>query len=472
MSARIAVIGGGISGLAAANKLAGSGHDVHVFEASGEFGGKLSTELVDGFLIEGGADSFVASRPRIVELCEELGLSDQLMPTADPALRAFIYRGGKLHPIPEGFSGLVPTRFGPVLQSKLLSPFGKARLLLELRVPINTSLPDESLKSFAVRRFGREAYERLLEPLLAGISSSEGSQLSLTASLPHWKTAELEYGSVIKGIVASRPGQTSAPRISGFLSLEGGMSSLVQAIVQRVTDHGVKLHLNQSVETLEKQEQGYRLGLGGRGVESFDGVILAVPAIPAATLLRSIDTVLGETLDAIPQTSSIIVSLGYSDESVTSKLRGTGYLVPGSEHRLIGGTTWSSSKWTGRAAPGAALIRVYLHRRTVEKFAGSSDETLVEMARTELRETLGIDAQPGLQRVTRWIDTTPQYTIGHLERVTAIEQQVSQHAGLALAGNMLRGIGIPICVQTGESAADKVLGSLLAASPQEPASAG
>lgn len=459
MASRIAVIGGGISGLAAANKLIGTGYDIQVFEAGNSFGGKLSTEVVDGFLIEGGADSFVASRPRIVSLCEELGLKDQLISTADSALRAYIYRRGRLHPIPEGFSGLVPTKFGPVLQSHLLSPLGKLRLLLELRVPVDRSHGDESLRSFAVRRFGTEAYERLLEPLLAGISSSEGDQLSLMAALPHWKTAELEYGSVIKGIIASRPGQSSTARISGFLSLRYGMSSLVQAIVRRLSDHGARLLTDTQVDRLDRVDDRYRIESDGVS-QMFDGVIVAVPATQAAGMLGSIDTSLGETLASIPQASSIIVSLGYDDPAVQQKLNGTGYLVPSGERRLIGGTTWSSSKWTDRAKPKAALIRIYLHRQAVHQYVRSSDDVLIEIAKTELRETMGIVAEPTVKRVTRWIDSSPQYTIGHLDRIAAMEHTVSLYPGLAVAGNMLRGIGIPICVQTGETAADRVLGSL------------
>jgi oxygen-dependent protoporphyrinogen oxidase len=460
MSKRIAVIGGGISGLSAANTLIGAGHEVHIFEASDRLGGKLWSEHVDGFLIESGADSFVASRPRIVKLCEKLGLGGELMPPVDPNRRAFIYRGGALYPIPEGFTGLVPTRFQPMMRSRLLSPLGKIRLLAELRIPANTSPGDESLASFATRRFGKEAYERLLEPLLAGISAADGKEMSLAASFPQWKTAELEYGSVIKGITASKPGKTEHPRTSGFLSLRNGMSTLVEALVSRLANNGIVPEMHAPVERVTQVGTAYHVHFEGRQPLRFDAVIVAVPAWNAASILQSIVPGTSLQLRAIPQRSSALVSLGYHDPSIVSRLRGTGYLIPAVARRLTGGTTWSSSKWSNRAPEGSALIRVYIGRGKGQAFIAQGDDVLIDVARTELRETLGIVAEPAVQRVTTWIDSMPQYTLGHLDRVAEIEQTISSHPGLALAGNFLRGVGIPICIQTGESAAEKVLGSL------------
>ena len=460
MTQRIAVIGGGISGLSAANKLIGSGHEVHVLESTDKIGGKLKSEHADGFLSEGGADSFVASRPRIVSLCEELGLKEELMPPTDPRRRAYIFRKGSLYPIPEGFSGLVPTRFQPIIRSKLLSPLGKLRLMAEPRVPVRNIDGDESLKTFAIRRFGIEAYDRLLEPLLNGISSSSDGNISLAASFPHWKIAELEYGSVIKGLTAARPGEASNPRVSGFLTLRNGMASLANAFIPRFIDGNVQLKMNTRVRTIQGSGDGYLLRFGDGTTHHFDGVVVAVATWDAAELLRNLAPEVSRALREIPQNSAGIVSLGYDNPAIADRLKGNGYLVPSSENRVSGGTTWSSSKWSNRAPGASSLIRVYFGRGPGGDIVERDDDVLVEAARTELRESLGIVADPTITRVTRWIDSLPQYTIGHMDRIGAIEQGVGAHRGLAIAGHMLRGVGIPVCVQTGEVAASRVLESL------------
>jgi oxygen-dependent protoporphyrinogen oxidase len=463
MKQRVAVVGGGISGLAAANRLCKSGFDVTVYEASPRFGGKIATERVDGFVIETGADSFVVSRPRILELCRELGLESELMPPDPQHKGAFISRNGRLHPIPEGFSGLVPTKFRPILTSRLLSPLGKLRMLMELKLPVDQAAGDESLQHFVIRRFGKEAYYRMLEPLLTGISASDGHDISLAATFPHWKTAELEHDSVIKGIIAARPGHTGTPRVSGFLSLKAGMSALITALEHRLEGEGASLFANTTVQRLEPQPGGYALrvsdGTTTRSLE-FDGVILAVPAWEAATILETVEPGASAALRDIPQRSSGVVSFGYTQPAVASKLRGTGYLIPRIEGRPVSGATYSSAKWANRAAEGSSLIRVYFGRGKGQEMLQEPDSELIEAGQQELRQTLGITEEPSTVHVTRWTNSMPQYTIGHLDRVARITQLIGNHPGLALAGNMLRGIGVPICVQNGEAAAEEVASAL------------
>jgi oxygen-dependent protoporphyrinogen oxidase len=464
MSHRVAVVGGGISGLAAANALCDAGIDVTIYEASSRFGGKIATDRVDGFTIERGADSFVVSRPRILDLCKELGLESELMPP-DPRHRgAFISRHGHLHPIPEGFSGLVPTKFRPILTTRLLSPLGKLRMLMELSLPVNHTAEDESLQAFVIRRFGKEAYFRMLEPLLTGISASDGHDISLVATFPHWKTAELEHGSVIRGILAARPGQTSTPRVTGFLSLRNGMSSLVTALEHRLRSAGAQLFTGATVQDLVAGvEGGYTLTVdegSATQLMTFDGVIFALPAWEAATILETIEPDASAALRDIPQRSSGVVSLGYTQPSIGPRLKGTGYLIPRIEGRPASGTTYSSAKWHNRAADGTTLIRVYFGRGKGQEVLQHADDQLVAVAQEELRQTLGITEAPATVHVTRWTNSMPQYTIGHLDRVSTITQLIAGHRGLALAGNMLRGIGVPICVQNGETAAEEVASAL------------
>jgi oxygen-dependent protoporphyrinogen oxidase len=463
MRHRVAVVGGGVSGLAAANALIAAGIDVTLYEASPRFGGKIATDRIDGFTIERGADSFVVSRPRILDLCKELGLESELMPPDPRHKGAFISRNGQLHPIPEGFSGLVPTKFRPILTTRLLSPLGKLRMLMELKLPVDHTADDESLQAFVIRRFGKEAYYRMLEPLLTGISASDGHDISLVATFPHWKTAELENGSVIRGIIAARPGHTSTPRVTGFLSLRNGMASLVTALEQRLRDAGANLLTSTTVQGLTAGERGYTLTVSddsGTRLETVDGVIVALPAWEAARILETIEPGASAALRDIPQRSSGVVSLGYTQPSLSRRLKGTGYLIPRIEGRPASGATYSSAKWSNRAADGSTLIRVYFGRGKGQELLQQPDDRLVAAAQVELRQTLGITEAPTTVHVTRWTNSMPQYTIGHLDRVATITQLLANHRGLALAGNMLRGIGVPICVQNGEAAAEEVASAL------------
>ena len=459
MTKRIAIIGGGISGLSAAYMLSGSpGFDVSVFEQSDRFGGKLRTDRVDGFIIEGGADSIVGMHGGISEMTTSVGLADQLI-TPDPSNEgAFILRNGKLHPIPEGLSGLVPTKFAPLLRTRLISPLGKFRMLLELRILVKQTPGDETLAAFARRRFGYEAYNHLLEPLLAGISSGDGQTISLGATFPQWSTAELEHGSVIRGMIDARKSGAGEAGIRGFFSYRTGMDTLVSALCAFLQGRA-KLLTHAGVSRLERRGAGYDLTVDRSGVqrrEQFDGVIVALPSWDCARLLEVMDAPLSQTLMDIPQRSAALVSIGLKVADSRDKLNGTGYLSPQIEGRLASAMTWSSSKWQGRAPAGHALVRVYFGRGAGGDVVSLDDATLIQLARDELAEILGIRGDPVVTSVSRWIDSMPQYTIGHLDRVSAIEQAAARHNGLAIAGNMLRGVGIPKCIFSAQNAVAKL----------------
>jgi oxygen-dependent protoporphyrinogen oxidase len=461
MTKRVAILGGGITGLSAAFALAEQpGYDVTVFEQSGRFGGKLKTDIVDGFVIEGGADAFLPRRNRFAEINGILDLTDQLIQPNQNAGGAFILRNGTLHPIPQGLAGLVPTRLVPMLHTKLISPLGKFRMLLELGLPVKKTPDDETLAAFARRRFGVEAYNHLLEPLLAGISSGDGEIISLNATYPQWNTTELEHGSVIRGMLRSGRTKKDAPAARGFHSYQAGMQTLVNGLVGFLRNHGTALEAGAGVTALEPDANGYRLTIARDGHERtdrFDGVIVALPAPESAKVFSRIDAGVSRLLREIPQRSAVVVSLGLKSSDTGNRLHGTGYLTPQIEGRMASAMTWSSSKWSHRAPDGHDLVRVYFGRGVAGSAAiDLDDDALIQAARDELREVVGIAGEPVLTSITRWRDSMPQYTLGHLDRVAAIESAVAQYRGLTIAGNMLRGVGIPKCMITAETAVAKI----------------
>ncbi|MGH2441957.1 MAG: protoporphyrinogen oxidase, partial [Chloroflexota bacterium] len=443
-TARVAIIGGGISGLAAAfhlQRLQGA-TEIVLVEARERLGGVIATRQVDGFTIEGGPDSFLASKPEGIELCEALGMDDQLITPDAGQRRSYVMHAGRLYPIPEGLSGLVPSRLEPLLESELFTAEGKRRLELEPELPAKTAGGDETLASFATRRFGREIYERLIEPLMGGIYAGNGEQLSLQATFPQLRAMELEKGSVLRGVRARQSRVLPAPR-SGFLAPAGGMRQIVDAL--RLALSGVQIRTNARATGVRSRNGGYAVALeGGEPVEC-DALILAAPPKECANLLQSIYPRLAGTFSMIPTASTATVSLAYRACDLPAIPDGFGYIVPRAEWRPVLACTWASNKFPNRAPAGFALARAFLGRFGDDAVVGASDDTILDLARAELKETVGIEAQPVLQRIFRWRNAMPQYTLGHNERLESIESSLQDHPRLALAGNAYRGVGIPDC---------------------------
>lgn len=460
----VVVIGGGIAGLAAAYRLTRLEPPVAVtlIEASQRLGGKILTEQADGFVIEGGPDSFLSAKPRGVGLCRELGLEQDLQGATPRPRRAFVLRRGRLHDLPEGLSGLVPTRLGPMLRSELVSPRGKARLALDYLLPPRAGDQDEALGAFVRRRLGREVYENLVEPLMAGIYAGDGDRLSLAATFPHLRHGEREHGGLIRGVLAAKrrgaaAGGAPAAR-PAFVTPNAGMATLVDALTDHLREAGVGILLGAAVCRLDRE--GRRRGAGYRvRVESgpelvADAVIVATPAFVSADLLAGVDPTLALELAAIPHASSAIVSLAYPAAAVPRPLDGHGYVIPRIEGRAALACTWTSAKWANRAPAGTVLLRVFVGRFGRDEAVARSDDDLVALARAEVEETLGVVATPSLTRVHRWRHGMPQYVLGHPERLTAIERRLTTLPGLALAGNAYRGVGLPDCIASGEAAAE------------------
>lgn len=445
------IVGAGITGLAAAYALQREAPDaeVVVLEREKRLGGKIWTERFDGFVIEGGPDSFLTSKPGGLNLCRALGIEDDLEGTKPAQRRTFVLRRGRLFEMPQGLSGLVPSRLAPLFRSNLFSPRGKLRMAMEAILPPRRDSSDESLGGFMRRRFGREAYERLIEPLMSGIYGGNGEQLSLQATFPQLLAMEQRSGSLIRGIRAAPAPPPGRPK-PAFVTPIQGMASIVEAL-EMALDTAV-IRREASVEMIRPGGATYEIELAGGEIVGADAVIVAAPAHAAARFLAATDLDIAAALDAIPYASTATISLAYAPGTVPEP-EGYGYVVPRAEDRPVLACTWTSSKFANRAPDGYTLLRAFVGRAGREEILEQPDEALVATVRRELREVLDIDAEPLWSRNFRWPNAMPQYTVGHLERVQRIDNHLANHPGLFLAGSAYRGVGIPDCITSGERAA-------------------
>jgi oxygen-dependent protoporphyrinogen oxidase len=459
---RAVIVGGGIAGLAAAYRLTRlePATAITLIERDTRLGGKIATDRVDGFVIEGGPDTFLSYKPRGLGLCRELGLEERLHGTNSRLRRSYVARGDRLYELPEGLSGLIPSRFGPMARSGLISPWGKLRMGLDYFIPPRSADGDESVAAFVERRLGREAYDHLVEPLLSGIYAGDGAQLSLAATFPQLRQTELASGGLIKGMLAARrkPAPAAAPAGAAggkawpaFVTPTTGLAEIVEALEARLA--GIEILRGRSVARVDPSPNGYTVRLADGEAREAEVVILATPAFVTADLLAGLDAPLAAALCAIPYASTATVSVAYPLADVPRPLDGSGYLIPLAERRPILACTFTSSKFPHRAPEGYALIRAFIGRAGQAELVEHDEAELVALVRDELRRMLGITAAPLLQRVFRWPQAMPQYTLGHLERLATIEQRLKGLPGLFVAGNAYRGIGIPDCIASGEAAA-------------------
>jgi protoporphyrinogen/coproporphyrinogen III oxidase len=477
---RLVIIGGGIAGLSAAWEAARHGAprdgtlrdgaprdetlDITLIERDHRLGGKIRTDSVDGFLLEAGPDSFLTTRPDVPRLCDELGIADRLVPRTPRKGHSFIMHGHTLSPLPDGFSGTVPMDTAALAVSPLLSEAGKRRVLEGPEMPAWTGGDDESVASFIVRRFGEEAFELLFEPLLGGIHAGDASLLSREAILhaPH-RTADAgprPPAAPSASAAAARPGHlatTGAPA-APFLSFPRGTSELVSALEEHLS--GVTILRGTVAESVRRHVSGYDVELSGGVRRPADAVILATPAHETARLIAPLDPGMQELLGLIPFASSVVIHLAYRRADVSHPLEGYGYLIPSVERSDLVACTWSSQKWEGRAPEDHVLLRLFAGRFGRRDLLGRSDEELFRLARGECAATLGITAEPVLQRLHRWDLGMPQYTVGHVRRVEAITARAAALPGLFLAGSSYGGVGIPQCVESGAAAAAAALSYL------------
>jgi len=457
---QIVVIGGGISGLAAAHHLReiAPQQDVVLLEATDRLGGVLETTHESGFLAEGGADNFITNRTSAIDLCRRVGIENELFNTYQARRRVDVVCRGRLEPIPEGFVVMAPTRLGAMLRSGILSWPGKMRMAAERFVRSRTP-DDESLASFATRRFGREMYERLVQPLVGGIYTADPDKLSVRAAMPRFVEMEATYGSLIRGAKLERDSRTSdsGARYSLFMAPRTGVSRLVEALAERLPPGTVRC--NAPVERIEKVDEGrWRVFLRDPQQSSIDAdaVVVAVPACAAAALLASVDRDLAGSLERIEYAPCVIVSLGFRREQIGHPLNGFGFVVPNVEGRRILSASFSSMKYPERAPEGCELIRVFIGGACQAELTELDDATLRQIAIDELSDLLAVNGPPIFERITRWPRSMPQYHVGHLNLVDHVARRVASHRGLALAGNAYRGVGIPQCIESGEWAAEEI----------------
>ena len=457
---RIVVIGGGISGLAAAHRLTelNPSLDVVLIEASPRLGGTLRTEQREGFLLERGPDSFISEKPEAVALAKRLRVESRLIETNPDHRRSFIVRGGRLRPVPEGFQLLAPSRIWPFLTTDIFSLAGKARMSADLFLPRRTTngRNDESLASFVRRRLGREALERMAQPMVGGIYTADPETLSLRATLPRFLDMEREHRSLILAMLRKARLQTgtSGARYSLFLSFDGGMEVLVQALTKAITS--CEVQLNTKVVGIERHS-GWRIRTNKEKPIDADAICLAVPAYVAAQLLSRVNAELASQLNQIKYASTATINFGYRRNAIQHPLDGFGFVVPFIEKRSLLACTFSQVKFPRRAPDGHALLRAFVGGALQPDMFALNESDMIARVESDLRALLGITEQPLFTEVAKWENSMPQYEVGHLDRIAAIETQLAQLPSLALAGNAYRGAGIPDCIRSGETAAEKLI---------------
>lgn len=465
MSKRIVVIGGGITGLAAANRvreIAGEKHpglEVLLIEASERVGGPISTIRRDGFLIEEGPDAFITTKPWGLNLCRRLGLDGELIETNDTKRKTYILRGSGLVEIPEGFVMLAPSRLTPFLTSPLFSWPGKLRMLMDLVIPRKRG-GDESVAGFVRRRLGKEALERVAQPMIGGIYTGDAERLSLRATMPQYMELEEEHGSVIAGMLRTYRQKSQArkrdsgARYSMFVSFRNGMSTLTDRLVSVLGEGTVRL--GEKARDITKSGNGYIISTDRDSYDA-DGVVITTPAFAAARLVEKTDPETAALLAGIEYASSVVAILAYKLSDIKRPIDGFGFVVPAIEKRTMIACSFSSEKFQGRAPEGYTVLRAFAGGMLGPEVLDLSDEAIAERIKSELGAVLGITGEPVFSFVKRYPNSLPQYYVGHMELVRKIAAGIRKLKGFEIAGSALGGVGIPDCINSGERAAEKVV---------------
>jgi oxygen-dependent protoporphyrinogen oxidase len=473
-SNRVIVVGGGLSGLAAAHRIHERSAalrrpvELTLLEARGRLGGVIATDHRDGFALEYGPDSFITNKPWGLDLCGRLGLRDRLIETDPGRRRSFVVRKGRLLPVPEGFVLMAPQRLGPLLASQVLSWRGKLRMLMDLFIPRRDDEVEESLAGFVRRRMGREALERLIQPLIGGIYTADPNDLSLKATLPQFLAMERDHRSLILAArrEAHRRGparlsrQASGARYGMFVTLEDGMGELPAALAAALPPGTIRT--GTAVRRIIRNEpiSPWLIELlDGPPIEA-DAVVLTTEAHAAARLIDAQDPGLALQLRAIPYASSIIVNVAYRRDQIKHPLDGFGAVVPAIEGRSILAVSFLSVKFPTRAPAGTTLLRVFIGGATQPEFFDLDDAAIDEIVRRELGELIGASGDPLFSQIGRHPRSMPQYVLGHLDHVAAIRRKLARHPRLYLTGIAFDGVGIPDCIHAAESTADAVLDAL------------
>jgi oxygen-dependent protoporphyrinogen oxidase len=470
----VIIVGGGITGMAAAYQLqkettaAGRPLSYTLLESSPALGGKITTDYVDGFTIEGGPDCFISQKPWAADLCRELGIGDELIGTNDERRKTFVLNHGRLTPLPDGVMLIVPTRITPFVTSTLISWPGKIRMGMDFFIPRRKDESDESVAAFVRRRLGREALDKIAEPLMGGIHVSDPEDQSLLGTFPRFRDLEMKHGSLIRGMLASRRKPSSNGHVhatgsaqparpsSLFMSLRGGLAEMVHTLAAALTGE-IVTHA-PATEIIALPNRGatgprYQVRTADGRTFAARAIILAGPAYVSGELVGGIDPALSTALNSIRYVTTGTVSLGYRLADLGRPLNGFGFVVPRAENRRISACTFSSTKFDYRAPEAGVLMRCFVGGPGKEHMVDLDDADLLAAVRDELAQIMGVRAEPVVTRIFRWRNANAQYDVGHLDRVKAMKAMAAQHPGLRFAGSAFDGVGVPDCVRQGREAA-------------------
>lgn len=476
---RAIVIGGGITGLTAGYRLLreANNRNTHLtltlLEAGNRVGGVIQTEHREGFIIEHGPDAFISTKPWAKALSEELGLTDKFIGTNPQVRQSFVVRKSRLIPVPEGFYMMAPGSFLPFIKSPIFSLRGKLRITLDLFISSRSDVTDESVADFVRRRLGKEAFERMAQPMIGGIYTSDAENLSLKATFPRFIEMEQEHGSIIKALIAQKrkssqtSRDTSGPRYSLFLSFTDGMQTLVDALAENLSNN---IRLQSPVTSIQKKESdsehnySWCVHLDTGEVLEADLLCIALPAPQTVNILSQVSPQLSDKLNTISYSSSATVNLAFRREDVSHPLNGMGFVVPITEQRNLIGCSFSSVKFENRAPSDYVLLRAFVGENTYYikgKDKGRPDiDELVSILHKDLSELIGISAEPIFSVVSQHSQAMAQYHVGHQQLISEIDELVNGLNRIVLAGNAYHGIGIPDCIHSGEQAAMRLLDTL------------
>lgn len=469
----IGIIGAGITGLSAAYRcleLARSHNQpikLTLLEAAPQHGGMLATRKIDDYLVEFGGDMFITNKPGAVNLCKRLGLENSFLETDPTYRKSLVLSQGKPVEVPLGFNLMAPARMMPMLKTSILSPLAKLRMGWEYFVPRKKNFDeDESLASFVRRRLGTEALERLIQPLVGGIYTSDPEKLSLQATLPRFLEMEQKYGSLIKAMraqarVSSGEQDASGARYGLFLGLKGGMQELLDTLQEKVSQEAT-INYQTTVRNIAKTANGYQLELDSTEEENqqqtlnVDALIATTPAYTTAKLLEEIAPTVSDPLSEIEYASSVLVISGHKLSDIEHPMDAYGLVIPHAEQRRILAVSFSSRKFPDRAPEGHIILRTFIGGALQPEMREHSDQELEQITLDELKSIFGVTGTPDFVSVNRYEKAMPQYHLGHLKRVARMEEELAKIPGLEIAGNAYHGVGIPDSIQSGESAVERI----------------
>ena len=465
---KIVIIGGGIAGLAAA-------YHIHeeiskstpvtctLLESSEKFGGKISTMRFDGFIVERGPDSFISQKPQAIELCKKLGLEDRLTGTSPDHPNTYVCLKNKLVTMPDGLSLMIPTKFMPFIFSPLFSWLGKIRMGMDLFIPKKKNNDDESLASFVRRRMGKEALEKMAEPMLAGIYASDPELMSINSTFPMFVQTEQKYRSLILGMLARKRQQmihqAKVPKgkqpFSLFMTLKNGLDEMVETLVEKATN--VTFRAGTKVTDLSRAEEGWKLTLADGSFINADAVISAAPAKISAHLIEQASPKVASLLNRIRYVSTATVSIAYKKEGFPHPLDGFGFVVPKKEGKRILACTWTSSKFPERVPEKHVMLRCFVGGAMRQELAELDEDAIATMVREELLDIMGIDCEPVFLKVFKYKKSNVQYQVGHASLIKSIREELQSFPGIFVTGSAYTGIGIPDCIRDGMNVAKETI---------------